>query len=215
MQWALDDTGERITASPGARAQCPCCQSPVIAKCGEIICWHWAHESLEDCDSWSEGETEWHLGWKSQFPKDWQEVVVRNHRADIMTPRFVLELQNSPISKYDIWDREVCYSNEIGRMVWLINGAPFWKNFHISSRGEYSTFRWKWPRQSWWSADHPIYIDFGLNNGMLFKIGRLYKTLPCRGWGKWITIKHFHSICANYGKANSERTAPNVVPASL
>jgi len=40
---------QRTKATKGAKdALCPCCNKPVIAKCGEIKIWHWAHVSLAD-----------------------------------------------------------------------------------------------------------------------------------------------------------------------
>ena len=48
-------------------ATCPICDSKVIPKCGSINVWHFAHESLKDCDTFSEGETEWHIDWKNEF----------------------------------------------------------------------------------------------------------------------------------------------------
>ncbi|MCB4235886.1 hypothetical protein LDL59_14560 [Kaistella anthropi] len=109
---------------------CPQCKSSVVAICGEINIWHWRHENIADCDNWSEGETEWHIKWKNEFPKDWQEITIENeygiiHRADIKTPNgLVLELQNSPISTIDIENREYFY----GKMFWLINAENFKEN---------------------------------------------------------------------------------------
>jgi competence CoiA-like predicted nuclease len=34
----------KVRATPGARASCPFCARFMIAKCGEINVWHWAHE---------------------------------------------------------------------------------------------------------------------------------------------------------------------------
>ena len=50
---------ERVRATPGGCATCPMCGGKVIAKCGDIMSWHWAHEA-SDCDTWSEGESDWH-----------------------------------------------------------------------------------------------------------------------------------------------------------
>lgn len=43
--------GNRVTPSPGAVAVCPNCRQNVIAKCGNVNVWHWAHKSA-DCDPW-------------------------------------------------------------------------------------------------------------------------------------------------------------------
>ena len=56
----------------------------VLAKCGRINRWHWAHRSKIDCDAWAEGMSEWHLGWQDLVEERCQEVVIRGeHRADI------------------------------------------------------------------------------------------------------------------------------------
>jgi len=115
MKWASTDS-ERITASPGVSACCPGCRQPVLAKCGEIRVWHWAHRG-GDCDPWYESETAWHLNWKKLFPDTWQEVVMGPHRADIKTPRVVIELQHSSISVAEIREREAFY----GDMIWIFD----------------------------------------------------------------------------------------------
>jgi competence protein CoiA len=86
MQYANTDKG-KSTAEPKLPGRCPMCSGELVAKCGEINAWHWAHKSLEDCDTWSEGETQWHLDWKSFFPPQYTEVTVTKdgikHRADV------------------------------------------------------------------------------------------------------------------------------------
>ena len=63
----LDHAGKR--AYPDAIAKfhrCPDCESPLIAKCGDIVSWHWAHppdgDSSRDCARWE--ESEWHASAK-------------------------------------------------------------------------------------------------------------------------------------------------------
>ncbi len=191
MIWAINNQ-ERIEASPGAHAMCPCCGGKVIAKCGDIVSWHWAHESAE-CDTWYEPESQWHKGWKDCFPKDWQEVVVGCHRADVKTNKLVVELQASCISSEEIEERERFYGN----MVWLLRGHDFAKNIamkNVSGDGcrTYKTFRWKWPRKSWWHAKMPIVIDMA---GVLLHVKRLHHEMPCGGWGVEITEQEFIKRC--------------------
>ncbi len=83
MQYALNRKGERIQPKKGARARCPACGEKVLAKCGKIMVHHWAHEAGADCDCWFEPETEWHRSWKAAFPKEWTEVPLGEHRADV------------------------------------------------------------------------------------------------------------------------------------
>jgi hypothetical protein len=82
MKFALVE-GIRQEATAGARGLCPGCSSSVIPKCGEIRLRHWAHLSTMVCDPWREPETEWHRGWKDEFPKEWQEVWHRASSGEI------------------------------------------------------------------------------------------------------------------------------------
>ncbi|WDD92819.1 hypothetical protein Bsp3421_002850 [Burkholderia sp. FERM BP-3421] len=75
----------------------------MVAKCGRVKVWHWAHKGKKPCDPWYESETQWHRDWKDKFPREWQEVVDHDaqsgeiHIADVKTPHgLVLEFQHSP-----------------------------------------------------------------------------------------------------------------------
>jgi hypothetical protein len=108
----------------------------VIAKCGEINIWHWAHRKAESCDDWYEPETEWHRNWKLIFGKEHTEVVIQKdgirHIADIKTKdNVIIELQNSPIQKQVVQRREIFYGE---RMLWVINGVGFKENFRSWER---------------------------------------------------------------------------------
>ncbi|OXI26935.1 hypothetical protein CFB35_10245 [Burkholderia sp. AU16482] len=91
---------------------------------------HWRHKA-GDCDSWSEPEGPWHLGWKEAFPEDCREIGLidpmtgERHRADVLcgagTPHAtVLELQYSPISEDERAARETFYRRD-HRMFWLVH----------------------------------------------------------------------------------------------
>lgn len=130
MIWALKEN-EIIKATPKNKALCPSCNSELISKCGIIKIWHWAHKSEKDCDDFSEPESEWHLNWKNKFPKEWQEVSIENHRADIQTKsRLVIELQNSPLSSEDIIKREKFYRE----MVWILNGNSLCRGLELRTK---------------------------------------------------------------------------------
>lgn len=137
MLWALNQIGERIAAFRGGRGLCPTCKTEMLAKCGAIIIWHWAHRSLVECDAWYEPESAWHIEWKQQFPADWQEVVCGKHRADVKTPTYVIELQASSISSDDIQAREQFY----GTMVWILKGTDFEEHFDIRESSRYAKKR--------------------------------------------------------------------------
>jgi len=121
MLLALAPDGlERIEATPGARARCPDCREAMLPKCGELVTHHWAHLVVGDCDPWKEHETPWHLDWKRRFPREWIEIMMGPHRADVRCPDgTVLEFQHSAIAPAEIRERETFYQ----RMVWIFGIA--------------------------------------------------------------------------------------------
>lgn len=163
MEWALVNGLRTKAEKSGTVGVCPGCAGKVRAKCGEIVSWHWAHIN-DDCDPWSEPETEWHRKWKGYFPADWQEVTKPPHRADVAGLDGVLEIQRSGISPEEIREREEFY----GRMAWLLNGHDFWENLQwIKAAGDYHEFRWKHARKTWIAASRTIFIDTPLG---LFRV---------------------------------------------
>lgn len=174
---------EKTTAFKGGHGVCPHCGGDVLSKCGKIVSWHWAHKTC-DCDPWSEPESEWHLRWKDRFPKDWQEISIGRHRCDVKTPKMVIEFQASIISCDEIAERENFY----GRMVWVLRGDDFKNNIHFRQRDGYVSFRWRWPRKSWWGANRPVVID--TEHG-LFNIKKIYCDVPCGGYGQFIDESDF------------------------
>jgi competence protein CoiA len=146
--------GNRVTATPQQHGLCPQCRTPVVAKCGRLVRWHWAHQAA-DCDPWSQ-ESEWHLAWKSEAAQT-EIVITRNgatHRADIVTPDdVVVELQNGYLSTEMIAAREAFY----GRMVWLYNTKRFYNNLHFGAHG----FWWKHGSKSMTTSTKPIFWDVG------------------------------------------------------
>jgi len=179
MFWAIVEN-DKIKAIPRTEGTCPLCEGKVFSKCGDINAWHWAHNKDENCDSWYEQESYWHLHWKMTFGKENAEIGINKdgkmHIADIKTNEYVvIELQNSPIQKPIIREREDFYGE---RMLWLINGEEFKKNLIVKDcwedqdyrelmslprppvrwvrsspeitkgkNGEF--FKWKYPRKSW------------------------------------------------------------------
>lgn len=124
MKFALVN-GERQEAQPNLSGNCQTCDHPMIAKCGEVKIWHWAHQGKRLCDPWWENETEWHRAWKGQFPVNWQEVVHQaengeKHIADVKTNRgWVIEFQHSYIKPEERRSRDSFYP----KLVWVVNGV--------------------------------------------------------------------------------------------
>jgi competence protein CoiA len=124
MKFALIN-GQRQEAQRNLSAECPTCDHPMVAKCGEVKIWHWAHQGRRFCDPWWENETEWHRKWKAEFPDAWQEIVHRaddgtKHIADIVTEHgWAIEFQHSSISPEERRSRDAFYR----QLVWVVDGT--------------------------------------------------------------------------------------------
>ena len=174
MRLAVHD-GARIQATPKAKGTCPACGADMIAKCGTIKVWHWAHRGRRHCDPWWEPETEWHRAWKSEFPEDWNEVVVRSdadkfHIADVRLPTGkVIEFQHSHISCDDRYAREAFY----GDMIWVVDGTRLERDkkilhflqigYGISKRRGQSIVNGSAHQitKRWASSTKLVFLDFG------------------------------------------------------
>jgi len=168
--------GQRQEAQPNLSGKCPACDHPMVAKCGEVKIWHWAHQGRRFCDAWWENETEWHRGWKGQFPVDWQEIVHyaedrERHIADVKTDRgWILEFQHSYITPEERRSREAFYP----KLVWVVDGTrrkrdrnQFVKAFEGGTPvGRNSLVRRTISDEclllrEWSGSPAPVFLDFG------------------------------------------------------
>lgn len=191
MLFAKDESGQNILASEMAIGFCSVCGQKLIPRCGDINVHHWAHVA-GDCDTWSEGESEWHLGWKSILDPSAIEVRMGPHRADIYVAPYVIELQNSPIDLDAIKEREKFYVF----MIWLFNGADYIDRFHmdpfVNKRGQTCIgFYWEHHRKHVLMCDRPVFIDFGEKG--IFEIVYKNPDKPS-GWGWLWTRDQFISM---------------------
>lgn len=174
----------RREAAPGLSGKCPHCESKVVAKCGEVKAWHWAHAGCRTCDPWWENETDWHRDWKNTFPTEWQEVQHRaengeRHIADVKTSAgVVVEFQHSYLNPDERRSREAFY----GRMVWVLDGMRRKSNLpqvlqalprKMDRHNEVDICR-VWIDdcrilREWSDCRAPVYLDFGdeLGDGRL------------------------------------------------
>lgn len=205
MYWAIVDN-EKVEPAPKKKGRCPLCQGKVFPRCGDIRVWHWAHYKGENCDTWYEPETYWHLFWKKIFGKENAEIVIKKndiwHTADIVTKEnVVIKLKSSTIQKPEISEHEDFYGE---RMIWLINGIDFRESFFIrdydKTYGEWGSkhdmttnktgkkrFYWGYPRRSWENVRRPVFIDFRTEYLFWVKIGMGTK----EGIGKFFSKKEF------------------------
>ena len=181
MRFAVSSDGVRLGARRGAKAFCPGCAQPVIAKCGDVKIAHWAHRFDQACDWEPGGETDWHLEWKNAAPPERQEVRIGRHRADIVSPAgVVVELQHSHLSRARIAERE----SEYKRMVWLFDAREarsadpkrlvFYTPPDRPKEDRYRAVKWNWAPSYTGQVRKPLFVDLG--GGELLWVGRWHST---------------------------------------
>jgi competence protein CoiA len=185
--YAVTEAGPHVAATPSAAGSCPLCGRPVLARCGQVNAWHWAHQTGGDCDVWSEPTTDWHRAYQRVVPPERCEVRYGQHRADLVSPDgLVLELQHSSISAADIAAREAHYD----RMMWLFDARKAYGEQRLTLRrgnnDSYVTFRWKQARRSVLSCSRPVMLDLG--TGLVLLTRKLYAGPPFAGWGQLLDL---------------------------
>ncbi|MDH2292101.1 competence protein CoiA family protein [Cobetia sp. 14N.309.X.WAT.E.A4] len=153
-----------------------CCNSDVIAKCGNFKVHHWAHKSKVHCDPWWDNESEWHRHWKSYFPVSNQEYIFTDtetgerHVADVFSSKgVVIEFQSYAISPQEMNARESFYK----KMIWVVNGAKRQSDLFIFNQGlsasnsddpclhEITWFGRGKLFHKWIGSTKHVYFDFG------------------------------------------------------
>ncbi|MFI1772756.1 hypothetical protein [Thalassobellus citreus] len=126
MIYALNKENKRIRAnSLGEIGVCQFCKSSLITTKNINSLFYWHHQSAyTNCDKWYNSICEWHNEWVSNFPIEWQEIIIkkdqRKHIADIKLPNeVVLMLQNSKITSEKIKEKEDFFVN----LIWVFNSA--------------------------------------------------------------------------------------------
>jgi hypothetical protein len=182
MKYAIVEK-ERREAEPSLLGECPACGKAMIAKCGELRVWHWAHQGMRTCDSWWEPETKWHRDWKNHFPKDWQEFVQHSesgekHIADVKTEHgAVLEFQHSLLGRDERESRETFYR----KMAWVVDGLRrvrdmkrFFASITERSRVKAKPLTFSLPSnegallRDWVDSHNPVFFDFGSHIPVFF-----------------------------------------------
>ncbi len=177
MLYALNENNEKVLVDESDVGFCPGCEAKLLSRKGEINIWHWAHKS-KACDFDIKPETEWHLSWKKKFPKDWCEVPIGKHRADVLLPSGrVVEFQSGYLSPSDAYGRHFDYK----KIIWILNGNEFNDRFETSYKTDFYTFRWKYSRRFVENLIGERYIDFTeTENRDIFEIQKFNNG---RGWG--------------------------------
>lgn len=151
MLYAWVDGVKRQPIMKGESTTCRDCGGLLTSVMPAQNVRHWRHKA-GDCDSWSEPEGPWHLGWKEKFPLECREIALYDamtgmrHRADVLcgagTPRAtVLELQHSSISEQERMEREGFYTQN-HRMFWLVHLHNEKSFTGINFRMSLGCYRW-------------------------------------------------------------------------
>lgn len=127
MRYAVDNNNKIEVSTSGQLAFCEGCNSEVKGRKGFKNIAHWYHINKNECDSWYEPITKWHLDWQNIFPLKNREVTLFDnetniyHRADIQLDNgLVIEVQNSNINVDEIKQREDFYKKN--GLIWILNG---------------------------------------------------------------------------------------------
>lgn len=95
--------GQLLSAKPGGRARCPHCGGDMIAHCGTLVSWHWAHVANE-CDPWYEPESDWHRSKKLSFEWIGCTIEQRIEHAGVWHVADVLGSWDDDPAKQIWWD---------------------------------------------------------------------------------------------------------------
>lgn len=207
--------GVRTKPEKGLSGLCPQCRTEVISKCGEVMAHHWAHKTLRECDTWAEGETQWHIDWKSRFEPKFLEVTIRKgdkvHRADVKFDHgLVLEIQNSPIKVNEIKKRNYFYQN----IAWIINGQRLSRDLDIMNDLIKSKESIREPisissknlgfKKTWSQIEKPVLIDFGDFTGIKESYIFLYLSVGDEEYLYPIIKNNFIESCKESGRLEGE-----------
>lgn len=202
MQYALNEQDVSVEPSKDATGRCPLCKTDVLAKCGKIIPSYWAHKSVQDCDPWWEPEGVWHRTLKGFYPREYQEVTIGRHRADVHRNGCTLELQHSSISPEMIQERERFYK----KIIWFVDANAFWgKNVLAAPNGSEDgtrnyTLQWKRRRKCWDFSRADILFDtpYGLFASPYHSDGRRHMGVHEGFWcadGDLFSILGWSGLC--------------------
>lgn len=163
---------------------------------------YWKYTGLKpELPNGYETETEWHAAWKEAIIDDSCEVVCgenKEHRADIKSEQFVIEIQKSPIDGWAVIERNNFYKNLTNtRVIWIVNIETPWKQKRISLKyvkdaddGRFEIdwkYKWKWVEEISVTTDTFLFLDFNVQNDKLI-YAWTYKN---KMFGKWVSKLSF------------------------
>ena len=121
---------------------CPGCQGVVLLRHGQVMCPHFAHKSLQDCQFFSENESAQHLSLKAALYKSLvnhgEKVSIEKVLSELgqIADLFVgdslaLEVQCSRLSQQRLRERTCAYHQAGYEVRWLL-GEELWLNGRVT-----------------------------------------------------------------------------------
>ncbi|MCJ8292712.1 MAG: hypothetical protein HRT58_22370 [Crocinitomicaceae bacterium] len=153
-----------------------------------------------------ENESEWHAAWKEPILDEYCEVICgenREHRADLKTDKYVIEIQKSNLCGFEVLERNRFYKElSKNRLVWIVNIEEHWKKKYLKTTLDKKNndgrfiVEWKycrkWIKEIAITNDTFLYLDFNHKSKKLIYLwmngkGKTNKTM----YGKWVDKKGF------------------------
>lgn len=218
MFFAFDQVdGHQVAAQKGLKnVLCGCCKEQVLAKCGEIKIWHFAHEKKSQCEvALYGGMTKWHLEWQERFPEKCREITREyfgiRHRADVICNNTVFECQKKMMPLEVMLERENFWRKAGYTFYWIFEsqkvdsyGEP-WFQILKTYNGDARSFKWRHAPEIAANISGNILIDIGNEN--FFSIKKFHRSSrPYAGWGNvkpissiqdWIQKSYVPSLVEN------------------
>jgi hypothetical protein len=153
VSYLADVNGEPTTATPGAHGTCRQCEAPMLAKCGRIVPWHWAHVArVAHCDPWQQPDTRWTLAIKQRLADDGAEIETivehdgERHIVDALFDGLAILLVSGRYpTPEQIEERERFFG---AHTVWIYDADPFIHRVETYRKGGDLRFRFKQPVKS-------------------------------------------------------------------
>lgn len=133
MRFAMNKENERVDIYDAIKIEdtqyyCPICHKEIVIKNGTINVPHFAHKSLDECDTFSYDMTEWHRNWQNKFPKENQEIVIK---LDINEMDYFHASTNWEFDNFRSWEE----SSDVFENL-VLTDEKDWKKLHIEHRAD-------------------------------------------------------------------------------
>jgi len=155
----------------------------------------------------------WHTEWISRFPKNYREIVIGSHRADVKIHGMVIEFQSAAIMPGEMIERETFYH----KMIWVFDARKrdfkWWAiedrdpNVEHNFYCELRVIGYAWLLDSWCRGKRPTILHLG-GNDMIW----LHGADPTGGVGVFIQrpilIERFNA--GNFSRPQNNLYKPGI-----